>query len=104
MTNPATKQQYEGAILQQLVKNAEKLAVIEFEFNQFKPKINKIDNLEQKLNTIEKDFTGVKQDLIEIKEVIKQIKLLLGWLKWIGGAVITIALSLVANFVYSLVT
>ena len=33
MTNPETKQQYEGAILNQLVKNAEKLAVIESEFN-----------------------------------------------------------------------
>ena len=111
MTNPTSKQQYEGAILQQLVKNAEKLAVIEFDFNQFKPKINKIDGIEQKLNTVEQnlaevkeDLAEVKKDLAEVKEVVQQIKLLLGWLKWIGGALITIALSLVANFVYSLVT
>ena len=52
MTNPETRQQYEGAILNQLVKNAEKLAVIESEFNQVKPKIDKIDLLEQKIDKI----------------------------------------------------
>ena len=52
MTNPESKQQYEGAILNQLVKNAEKLAVIEFDLNQIKPKVNKIDILEQKIDKI----------------------------------------------------
>lgn len=77
MTNPETKAQYEGAILNQLVKNAEKLLVIEFKFSQIEPKI---DNLDRPLGEIEK---------------------LLGWLKIIGGGVVAIALSLIANFIYS---
>ena len=77
MTNPETKAQYEGAILNQLVKNAEKLSVIEFKFSQIDPKIN---NLDHRLSQIEK---------------------LLGWLKIIGGGVVAIALSLTADFIYS---
>ncbi len=62
MTNSDPKQQYEGAILQQLIKNAEKLAVIEFEINQIKPKVNKIDTLEEKITSIESDVIQVKKD------------------------------------------
>ena len=60
MTNPETKQQYEGAILNQLVKNAEKLAVIESEFKQAKPKIEKIDVLEQKIDKIYSALSTLK--------------------------------------------
>ena len=56
------------------------------------------------ISAVEQDSKIVKKDLTELKEVVNQIKLLLGWLKWIGGASIAIALSLVANFVYSLIT
>lgn len=60
MTNPETKQQYEGAILNQLVKNAEKLAVIESEFNQVKPKIQRIEVLEQKIDRIYSTLSTLK--------------------------------------------
>ena len=40
MSNPETKAQYEGAILNQLVKNAEKLSVIEFKFSQLANNLN----------------------------------------------------------------
>ena len=36
MTNAESKQQYEGAILQQLIKNSERLAVIESDIAQLK--------------------------------------------------------------------
>lgn len=36
MTNAESKQQYEGAILQQLIKNSERLAVIEADISQLK--------------------------------------------------------------------
>ena len=60
MTNHETKQQYEGAILNQLVKNAEKLAVIGSEFNQVKPKIQKIEVLEQKIDRIYSTLSTLK--------------------------------------------
>ena len=45
MTNAESKQQYEGAILQQLIKNSERLVTVE-------TKVAKIDVLEQKVNYI----------------------------------------------------
>ena len=60
MTNPETKQQYEGAILNQLVKNAEKLAVIESEFDRVKPKLQKIEVVEQKIDRIYSTLSSLK--------------------------------------------
>ena len=49
------------------------------------------------------DVKVLKSDVSELKEDVKDIKLALGWLKWIGGAVVTIALALVANGISSLI-
>ena len=78
MTNP-TQSSWEQAILSKMTNNGERLAV-----------------LENKSNSIE-------QSLTDIKTTNQKIESLLGWLKWIGGAVVAIALSLIANFVYSLI-
>ena len=80
MTNPEAKQQYEGAILNQLVKNAEKLAVIEFDLNQLKPKIDKIDVLEDKVDNLEAK--------------VDKIYSTLGTLKWIS---VTIGIGVIIN-------
>ena len=58
---------------------------------------NKLDNLTQ-------DVKELKTDVKELKEDVKDIKLALGWLKWIGGAIVTIALALVANGISSIVS
>ena len=43
MTNPTEpKQQYEGAILQQLIKNSERLAVVEKDISQIRQELEKI--------------------------------------------------------------
>ena len=47
MTNAESKQQYEGAILQQLIKNAERLAVMETEIKQ----IREVDLVQLKKNS-----------------------------------------------------
>ena len=60
MSNSETKQQYEGAILNQLIENAQKLAIIEFEFNRVKPKIEKIEVLEQKIDKIYSGLSTLK--------------------------------------------
>ena len=81
MTNPTEpKQQYEGAILQQLVKNAEILAVIQFKTEQNQPKIDKIDVLEQKVDVLE--------------QKVDKIYNAIGTIKWI---LVTIGLAIVAN-------
>ena len=84
MTN--TTAQWEQAILNKLTSNGERIAVVE----------NRLDNIENRLANIE-DSLG------DLKTTNQKIESLLGWLKWIGGAVVAIALSLIANFVYSLI-
>ena len=81
-----TETRWEGAVLEKLTSNGERIAVLE----------NKLDNLTE-------DVSELKGDVSELKEDVKDIKLALGWLKWIGGAVVTIALALVANGISSLI-
>ncbi|MGF1478423.1 MAG: hypothetical protein ACFB4I_02885 [Cyanophyceae cyanobacterium] len=69
----ATETRWEGAVLDKLTSNGERIAVIE------------------------KDVSELKTTVNRLVEDVSEIKSLLGWLKWIGGAVITIALALVAN-------
>ena len=77
MTNSTA--QWEQAILNKLTSNGERIAVVE----------NRLESIENRLSNIE--------------ATNQKIESLLGWLKWIGGAVVAIALSLIANFVYSLI-
>lgn len=79
MTNP-TQSTWEQAILNKLTNNGERIAVVE----------NRLEGIEKRLTAIE--------------TTNEQIKSLLGWLKWIGGGVIAIAFSLIANFIYSLIS
>lgn len=67
MNNPTeTRSQYESAILQQLIKNAEDLAVIKYRQEEDRAKINKIDSLEQKIDKIYSLLQNAKWLLITI--------------------------------------
>ena len=102
MTNKnSTQTSWEQAILNKVTSNGERLALLERDVSQIK---DRLTNVETDLSEVKQDLSDVKQDLSKVKETTQKIESLLGWLKWIGGAVITIALSLVANFVYSLVS
>ncbi len=70
MANTESKQQYEGAILQQLIKNSERLVIVE------------------------QDISQLKQDMAFVKPKVESIDRTLGTIKWI---LVTIALAIVAN-------
>ncbi len=70
MTNAESKQQYEGAILQQLIKNSERLVIVE------------------------QDIAQLKKDVAFIKPKVESIDNTLGAIKWI---LVTIALAIIAN-------
>lgn len=70
MTNAESKQQYEGAILQQLIKNSERLVIVE------------------------QDIAKLKEDMAYIKPKIENIDQTLGSIKWILA---TIGLAIIAN-------
>lgn len=70
MANTESKQQYEGAILQQLIKNSERLVVVE------------------------QDMSQLKQDMAYVKPKVDSIDRTLGVIKWV---LVTIALSITAN-------
>ena len=77
MTNAESKQQYEGAILQQLIKNSERLVIVEQDISQLK-----------------QDVSQLKQDVGYIKPKIESIDKTLGSIKWV---LVTIALAIIAN-------
>ena len=106
MTDLETKSQYEGAILNQLVKNVEKIAVIEVTVKQ---NSQKLDSLDQRLTSVEsiveqnsQKLDSLDQRVDNIDQRLTNIESLLGWLRWIAGGIGAIALSLIANFIYSL--
>ena len=77
MTNAESKQQYEGAILQQLIKNSERLVIVEKDISQIK-----------------KDVSQLTQDMSYIKPKVESIDKTLGAIKWV---LVTIGLAIVAN-------
>ena len=91
MASP-TGTQWEQAVLNKLTSNGERIAVVEKDISEMK----------RELNEINKKMTGLEKTLASFGKTIEKIESLLGWLKWIGGGIVAIALSLIANFVYSL--
>ena len=77
---PSRTEAYESGILAQLIKNAERLAVIESQVSQITSKVQKIDELEQKTSELE-----------------KKIDVIYGSLKWLFTMLGTILLAIVAN-------
>ena len=85
MASP-TGTQWEQAVLNKLTSNGERVAV-----------------LERDMSDVKKELTEMNKRLSGIERTMEKIESLLGWLKWIGGGIVAIALSLIANFVYSLI-
>ena len=73
----------EGAILQQLIKNSERLVIVE-----------DISQLKQDVSQLKQDMTQLRQDIELIKPKVESIDRTLGTVKWI---LVTIALAIVAN-------
>ena len=72
---------------------------------------NVISSIKQDVSSIETNIQEIKEAvtsndrrLTEAEEILKTVKIILGLTRWIVGAVIAIALSLIANFVYSLLS
>ena len=76
MANTESKQQYEGAILQQLIKNSERLVIVE------------------DISQLKQDMAQLRLDIELIKPKVESIDRTLGTVKWI---LVTIALAIVAN-------
>ena len=111
----ATETRWEGAVLDKLTSNGERVAVIEKDVSELKSDTKQLKEdvselkkdvsiLKEDVSELKKDVSILKEDVSELKttvntlvEDVNDIKSILGWLKWIGGAVITIALALVAN-------
>ena len=72
---------------------------------------NQTDFISEPKSDVKKELTETNKRLSGIEKTMEKIESLLGWLKWIGGGIVAvcrrqrcaIALSLIANFVYSLI-
>lgn len=111
MTNP-TGTQWETALLNKLTNNGERIAVVEKEVRDVKEIVSNInerlekideqfDGVDKRFNDVDQRFNDVDKSLGNLDERLSEIEKLPGWLKVIGAGVITIALSLIANFIYS---
>ena len=112
MATTETRQQYEGAILSQLIKNAERQAVFEKDINQIKADLadvksdlanvkSEVSELRVELKELATEVVTLKLDLAEVKlklaEVTLQVQSIeasLAWIKWLMG---TIALGILVN-------
>ena len=90
MTNP-TSAQWEQALLNKITNNGERIAVIERD----------VSDVKEDIKDIKERLTNIETTMEKTQGTIEKIESLLGWLKWIGGALVARALSLIANFVYS---
>jgi len=70
MAATETEQQYEGAILSQLIKNSERLAV-----------------LEQNTTQLKTDSVQLKTDMTEVKLRVNEIQATINQVKWFLGAI-----------------
>jgi len=77
MVASGTTQQYEGAILNQLIKNAERLAVLE----------QNVGQLQIDVTELKTDVAELKTDMVEVKAFIFEIKATMNWVKWFLGAI-----------------
>ena len=113
MTNP-TGTQWETALLNKITNNGERIAVVEKEVKDAKQEVKEV---KQEVKEVKQEVKDVKQEVKEVKQIaieldkrltnlderLTNIESLLGWLKVIGSGVVAIALSLIANFIYSLI-
>lgn len=70
MVTSGTDQQYERAILNQLIKNAERLAV-----------------LEQNVHQLQTNVVQLQTDMAEVKPLVFEIRSTMNWVKWFLGAI-----------------
>ena len=94
---PSRTEAYESGILTQLIKNAERLAVIESQNSLITTKIQKIDELEKKVGDIESQVSQITPEVQKIGELEKKINVIYGSLKWLFTMLGTIILAIIAN-------
>ena len=84
MTNAESKQQYEGAILNQLIKNSERLVTVESQVSDVKVQI-----------------VDVKAQIVDVKSQVADVKqktdFIYKSLKWIIGLLGAIFIAVLAN-------
>ncbi|MGK7895229.1 MAG: hypothetical protein AB4372_16795 [Xenococcus sp. (in: cyanobacteria)] len=85
MASPAGTQ-WEQAVLIKLTSNGERIALVERDISEIKDRLKGIENR----------MTGLEKSMEKIESLLSSFR-------WIGGGIVAIALSLIANFVYSLI-
>jgi septal ring factor EnvC (AmiA/AmiB activator) len=105
MTNQNPTQGYESGILQQLIKNSESTAIVQFKVEQIEEEFKKVNN---KIEQIEEEFKKVNNKIEQINTRLDSVEGKLsnletiakdiGFAKWILG---TIALGVFINLLSS---
>ena len=89
-------QTYEAQILQQLIKNAERIAVMHKEVSDVKAEVSdikqEVSNIKQEISNIKQDVSGIKTEMSVVKMELSEVKSKADraewWLKLIAGAIV----------------
>ena len=89
-------QTYEAQILQQLIKNAERIAVTQKEVSDIKTEISDIkkqmSDLKTEVSEIKQDVSGIKTEISVVKTELSEVKAQANrsewWLRLIAGAIV----------------
>jgi tetrahydromethanopterin S-methyltransferase subunit G len=94
MTNQNPSQGYETGMLQQLIKNSEATAVIQFKLEEIEKQVQKIPAIESRLDSIESRLGNVETRLANIEKIGQKIVNISTWL--IGGIILGIVVNILS--------
>ena len=90
MMTSSNREVYEGKILETLVKNSERLAVVEFQLTDVKSEVKKINS---KVENIDSRLINVENKLSVVESEVKSINAKMNWL---FGAIFAVGASILA--------
>ena len=97
-----TQTDWGSGVLNKLTNNGERIAVIEFKLDELNRKVDqKFEKIDQRFDEVDQKFEKIDGRLENIENIAQQVESALKWLKWIGGGVGAILLSIIANYFYS---
>ena len=104
-----TQTDWASGVLNKLTNNGERIAVIEFKLDELNKKVDqrfeqvdqRFEQIDQRFDEVDQKFEKIDGRLENIENITQQVESALKWLKWIGGGVAAILLSIIANYFYS---
>jgi len=94
---------WEQAVINNIVNNGREIGKLGEKVDRVETKVDKIETRVESIEIELEKLDRLELEVVEIKKRLEPIDTIIGWLKLIGGGIVTIALAIIANFIYSFV-